>query len=213
MVKIIKEACIGSLADAKNYLDTAKINQINRIETCSNLDQGGLTPELEVFNYIKSKNVEQVIMIRRHHSFMIQSEAELKQLIDDLNFYLDQGATNFIFGYLTKTNEVDVLTCQKLIEQIKLRNNDQLNWSFHMAIDAANDYDQAFKTIINLGFTRVLTKGGQTPAINNLENLKRLNQVYGNQIEIIVGGKVTDQNCQTIIEKTGIKQVHGVKIA
>lgn len=82
-----------------------------------------------------------------------------------------------------------------------------------MAIDAANDYDQAFKTLINLGFTRVLTKGGQTPAINNLENLKRLNQVYGNQIEIIVGGKVTDQNYQIIIEKTDIKQVHGVKIA
>ena len=213
MLKIIKEACIGSLADAKNYLETAKISQINRIETCSNLDQGGLTPELEVFNYIKSKNMEQVIMIRRHHSFVIQSETELKQLIDDLNFYLDQGATNFIFGYLTKTNQIDVATCQKLIEQIKFRNNPQLTWNFHMAIDAANDYDQAFKTLIDLGFTRVLTKGGQSPAIDNLENLQRLNQSYGNQIQIIVGGKVTDQNYQSIIEKTGIKQVHGVKIA
>ena len=82
-----------------------------------------------------------------------------------------------------------------------------------MAIDAANDYDQAFKTLIDLGFTRVLTKGGQSPAIDNLENLQRLNQSYGNQIQIIVGGKVTDQNYQSIIEKTGIKQVHGVKIA
>lgn len=82
-----------------------------------------------------------------------------------------------------------------------------------MAIDAANDYDQAFQTLIDLGFTRVLTKGGQNPAIHNLENLQRLNQSYGDQIEIIVGGKVTEANYQIIIEKTGIKQVHGVKIA
>lgn len=82
-----------------------------------------------------------------------------------------------------------------------------------MAIDATNDYDQAFKTLIDLGFTRVLTKGGQAPAIDNLENLQRLNQSYGDQIEIIVGGKVTEANYQIIIEKTGIKQVHGVKIA
>ena len=213
MKKIIKEACIGSLSDAKKYLETDKINLIDRIETCSDLDQGGLTPDLETFNYIKNKNIDQVIMIRRSKHFIIQSQDELNQLILDLNFYLDQGAKSFIFGYLNDKNEIDIDTCKTLINEIKKRNNADLKWVFHMAIDEVDNYEKAFETLIDLEFSRVLTKGGKNLAINNIDRIKKVNNLYNEKIEIIIGGKVTSENYLKICHQTNINQVHGTKIA
>lgn len=81
-----------------------------------------------------------------------------------------------------------------------------------MAIDEVQNYDKAFKTSIALGFKRVLTKGGKHSAIENIDNLKRLSDLYGDKIEIIVGGKLDFNNYKWIHDKTKIKQFHGVKI-
>ena len=82
-----------------------------------------------------------------------------------------------------------------------------------MAIDAVEDYDQAFQTLIELQFQRVLIKGGLQPAMHNLKQLKILNAKYGQQIQILVGGQVTKDNYQKICQATGIKQAHGRLIA
>lgn len=82
-----------------------------------------------------------------------------------------------------------------------------------MAIDEVDDYEKAFKTLIDLEFSRVLTKGGKDLAINNIEMIKKLNNFYNDKIEIIIGGKVTSENYLEICHETKINQVHGTKIA
>ena len=211
--KIIKEACIGSLETAQAYLETDKIHLIDRIETCSALDQGGLTPDLKLFQYIKAKAIPQVVMIRRNNNFVLQSASELTWLQADLKFYLSHGAKEFIFGFLDDEQKIDVATCKSLIKTIQQYGQGDEKWNFHMAIDAVEDYDQAFQTLIELQFQRVLTKGGLQPAMHNLEQLKILNAKYGQQIQILVGGQVTKDNYQKICQATGIKQAHGRLIA
>lgn len=206
---LIKEACIGSLDEAKNFLENRIL--INRIETCSNLDKGGLTPSFEVFNYIKEKNVEQVVMIRNKDTFHIEDQSDIDIMLQDIDNFLSLGAKNFIFGYLDSNNKIDVKTMELFINKIKTKQN--TTWSFHMAIDYVYDYDEAFETLIKLEFTRVLTKGGKGVAINNLDKLAYLNEKYGKKIQILVGGKVTKDNYIRIHNKTKINQFHGTKIA
>lgn len=208
--KIIKEACIDNFDNVNYYLN--HINEIDRFETCSKLEEGGLTPSIDLFNYIKNNcDKTQVIMIRNKNSFLIEDQEDLAILKKQINDFLENGGKHFIFGYINKNNEIDENTCNELIEIIKKRND--TTWNFHMAIDETNDYDASFKTLIKLGFTRVLTKGGKKPAIENLENLKILNEKYGDEIEIIVGGKVTNDNYLSINKKTKINQFHGTRIA
>lgn len=208
-MKIIKEACIDSILAIDHAL---KSNDVDRFETCSNLEEGGLTPTIEIFEYIKAyaKNIDQVIMIRNKNSFYIESQKDIEIMKKSIEEFCQKGGRHFIFGYIDKQGKIDIDSCLKLIETIKKYEN--TSWNFHMAIDLVNDYDEAFKTLIKHNFTRVLTKGGKSSAIQNIDNLKRLNEKYGNEIEILVGGKVTKDNYLEIHKKTNITQFHGTKI-
>lgn len=206
--KIIKEACIGSYEDAKKIIEE-KYDKIDRFETCSNLNQSGFTPDINVFKYIQESGIDQVVMIRNNDTFLIE-EDDIEELKNQINVFLNLGAKNFIFGYITKENKVDIDTCITLINEIKQKEN--TTWSFHMAIDQVDDYFQEINTLINLNFTRILTKGGKQEAIQNLKTLKKINNHFGKKIQIIVGGKVTKDNYKKIYKKTKITQFHGTKI-
>lgn len=82
--------------------------------------------------------------------------------------------------------------CKRLINEVKKVNN--TSYCFDMAIDEVQNYDKAFKTSIALGFKRVLINGGKHYAIEDIDNLKRLSDLYGDKIEIIVRGKVDFNN-------------------
>ncbi len=184
---------------------------IHRFETCSNLDEGGLTPSIELFKYIKNKsNLPQIIMIRCKNSFIINDPSELEIMKSQIQTFIESGAKHFIFGYIDQNKNIDWDTCKQLIDVIKIHSD--TTWSFHMAIDEVNDYDKSFKELIKYKFIRVLTKGGKDAAINNLSQLKYLQTTYGKDIEILVGGKVTKENYKQIHQETGILQFHGTKI-
>lgn len=207
---ILKELCIGSIEDAKNSLD--KLNKFDRYETCSNLDIGGLTPHIETFLYIKEKtnNKPQVIMIRNKNDFIINDKNNINIMCNHIDTFAKLGAKDFIFGYITKDNEIDIENCKILIKKIKEYKN--TTYSFHMAIDLVNDYERSFSQLIELGFTRILLKGGKSAAVNNLDNLKRISKLFKDKIEIIVGGSVNLNNYYQISSYTKINQVHGRKI-
>ena len=208
--EIIKEVCIDDSMDVESLI--SKQNEFHRFETCSNLNEGGLTPKKKFYKKLCKlfENKEQVIMIRPSNSFYIKNEKELNKIFSSIKKFVKLGAKHFIFGYLIKENDIDIISCKKIINLISSYEN--TSWSFHMAIDLVNDYDKSFKELMDLGFTRVLTKGGKTEAINNINTLKELNAKYGSQIEILVGGKVTKDNYQEIHNKTNINQFHGTKI-
>jgi copper homeostasis protein len=83
-----------------------------------------------------------------------------------------------------------------------------------MAFDELTDPKKAIDTLVNLGVTRILTKGGKNgPATNNIAQLKALKEYADGRIQLIVGGSVTDDNYQTIAKATNIKYYHGRKLA
>jgi copper homeostasis protein len=83
-----------------------------------------------------------------------------------------------------------------------------------MAFDELSEPKNGIDILVNLGVTRILTKGNKNgPAINNLNQLKELKEYANNRIQLIVGGSVTDDNYQQIAEATGIEYYHGRKLA
>lgn len=208
IMKLIKEACIDNIDSVNLALNSGKIS---RFETCSNLNEGGLTPDMEVFEYIQNNcDFDQIIMIRPTNTFIVNDESEVETMKLQILNFLNKGGRHFIFGYIDQNRNIDWKICEQLIAIIKTYSN--TTWSFHMAIDEVNDYDKAFKELIQHKFVRVLTKGGQGAAVNNLQKLKYLQTTYGKEIEILVGGKVTKDNYEYIHEQTNICQFHGTKI-
>ncbi|MEW8974309.1 MAG: copper homeostasis protein CutC, partial [Tissierellaceae bacterium] len=58
----------------------------------------------------------------------------------------------------------------------------------------------------------VLTKGGSQSATHNLDTLKELVNYSNDRITILAGGGVTEDNYMDIVNKTGVREVHGTKI-
>jgi copper homeostasis protein len=201
--KTKKEACIATIEEAKYFIE----KNIDRFETCDDMSKGGLTPKIELFQYIQdNSNVHQVIMIRTNDNFSVNDQ-ELNLMISQIKEFKKLGATEFIFGFINDKNEIDIAACQALIDNL-----DGCKYDFHMAIDTLSNYKRDFPILIEMGFNRVLTKGGNSPAINNIDSIKEIIKEFGNKIEILVGGSVTKDNVEEIVSLTEATQVHGTKI-
>ncbi len=199
---IILEGCIDSKKEATYF---AK-NKIDRLELCSLLELGGLSPELELVDYcLNTLKIESVIMLRNRNDFDFQ-DYDFEIIEDQIQEYKKLGAKEFIFGF-NVNGEIDINACKKIISLLK-----GCEYSYHMAIDETKDINKSIETLIKLGFKRVLTKGGKGKAIDNINTLKQLINKYGSEIEILIGGKVTKDNWKEIQTKTGANQFHGRKI-
>ncbi|MDR2709280.1 MAG: copper homeostasis protein CutC [Elusimicrobiota bacterium] len=201
-MKIIKEACVETCDE----IDFAAKNKADRIELCSHLEIGGLTPTLEMIDYAISKKLNIAAMIRVNDNFCANSD-ELLQMQKQICDIRDMNICAFVFGLLTPENKIDFLAMEKLISCCGAK-----EVVFHMAFDKLNDKVEALEELAKIGVKRILTKGGEGKAVDNIEMLKRLQRASVGKIEIMAGGGITSKNWHDIFCKTQITQFHGRKI-
>lgn len=214
--KILKEACV------ENFSECFKAAQLgaNRFELCSDLTNGGTTPNLGTVKQVKNKlDVPLHCMIRPRKGNFVYDSNEMEIMMADISAFINYANVDgIVFGILTKDNQIDIEKNKKLITLARELKED-IKVTFHMAFDDLKDNINEYKNNINiledLGFNLILTKGGadNTPAIENLEMLKLYNDwCKDKNIKIIAGKGVDSNNYKEICEKTGITQVHGTKI-
>lgn len=61
---------------------------------------------------------------------------------------------------------------------------------------------------MHLGVKRVLTSGLKPKAVEGVDLLAKLQNKYGDKIEILAGSGVNASNCTYLINETGISQYH-----
>jgi copper homeostasis protein len=199
---MIIEVCVES----KNEVDRAFANGADRIELCSRLDVGGLTPTLSMVEYAIAKPINTVIMIRVNDKFTA-NETELEEMIHQIDFFNNYNIQGYVFGLL-HNGTVDINSISQLMKHV--RNKETV---FHMAFDQIADKPKAIDALISLGITRILTKGNANgPAINNLKELQELQAYAKGRIQILAGGSIDDNNYKQIGQATGITQFHGRKL-
>lgn len=205
-MRIIREACV----ETKKEIDSAYAKNAERIELCSHLDHGGYTPTPSLVKYSTSfKNSNVLIMIRRKDDNFVTNKKDMAKLIKDIKAFAKSKIKGYVFGLLTKENKVDVENMKKLMSYVPANKY----VVFHMAFDLIEDKKEAIDQLTQLEVRRILTKGGNDIAINNIKSLIALKKYAHEKIELVVGGKVSDDNYLIINKKTGINQFHGRKLA
>lgn len=203
-MKVLKEACVGSFLEAKKACQLGA----DRIELCDNLKEGGTTPSFGTIKMAKEVlNIPIFTIIRPRGGDFVYSKEEVKIMEMDIEICKALGVDGVVIGALTPENTIDQDTIKRLVDKAK-----GLNITFHMAFDYIEDKKAALDRLIELGIHRVLTKGGPKSAIHNLNTLKELVQYGKNRITILAGGGITRYNYMNIVNKTGVKEVHGTKI-
>ncbi len=188
--------------------ETALRSVADRIEFCAEQQLGGITPNIEEFRYLKSVYRKPIyVMIRPKGGSFLYSDYEFEVMKRDILDFKNSGADGFVFGILTSGNTIDIEKNKILLEFAG-----EIPCTFHRAFDRTPDLENSVKTLIDLGFTTVLTSGGKNSAMEGKENLKNLIEKYSDQINILIGGGVRSGNISELKNYTLGTQFHSSAI-
>ena len=179
-------------------------SKADRVEFCDELNEGGTTPSKEAT--LKARAVfpkELLVMIRPRGGDFNYSETEFEAMKNSILELKNTGIDGFVFGILTQNNTIDVLRNTELVALAS-----PLPCSFHRAIDHANDYFQAIKTCIEIGFKTILTSGNASKIDLGSAAVQEAVIRYGNQIQIMPGGGLRSSNAFKIKEITKATYFH-----
>lgn len=198
----ILEVCCGSYYDALQ----AEKGGAKRIELNSALHMGGLTPSLATLIKVKEDTDLKVICMVRNRGAGFCYIAEDKEIMFmDAKLMLDHGADGLAFGFLNDDKTIDMQSTKEMVELIHSYGKEAV---FHRAIDVTSDYAQAFADIIECGVDRVLTSGANAKAIEGVNKIKKMQETYGTDIEILAGCGINEDNVDYVLVNTGINQIH-----
>ena len=202
---MILEACVETFEQAV----LAEKKGANRIELCADLHLDGLTPD---FNMVRETasflNIPVMVMIRPRGGNFIYSKDEVAQMILQIQNAKDSGAAGVVIGVLKDRNQIDTESTRLLVDAAW-----PLPVTFHKAIDLLTDPAEGVRLLKEIrGIRRVLTSGGKPTAFEGQEKIREMNEIAGDDIIILVAGKVTFQNVSEIHRITGAAEFHGKKI-
>lgn len=184
------EACIETLQEAV----LARKYKCKRIEVCSALDLGGLTPTYSLINACsKLSDIESHILIRPRAGNFVYTSDELKLMKEDIRFAAEAGANGVVFGCLTSKHTIDLKASKSVLDYAK---NLHLQATFHRAIDFTTTYLNSIQLLVDLGFDRVLTSGQKPTALEGIETIKSAVQKFSGQIELMAGSGINAKNAK-----------------
>ncbi len=175
-----------------------------RVELCSGLSVGGLTPSVGLVEECrKNTKIEIHAIIRHREGDFIYNEKDIEIMKTDIKAMKMAGASGVVFGILNVCSEISDLNgvLQKYAKSL------ELEVTFHRAFDFVVDPVAAIIRIIDLGFDRLLTSGLAPTAIQGIDIIKDLQSNYGDQIQIMAGSGINASNALEIAG-TGIDNIH-----
>ncbi|MCK9626600.1 MAG: copper homeostasis protein CutC [Bacteroidales bacterium] len=196
------EICANSFASAI----AAQKGGAERIELCSVLGMGGVTPSYGLMATVRERlNIDINILIRPREGDFLYSEYEIEEMIRDIELCSKLKMQGVVFGALNYLSEIDIPANKKLIDAAK-RNH--LETTFHRAIDLCPDVFGAMENIISLGFNRILTSGGHQSAFEGIDTIAKMEKKAAGRIIIMAGGGINLKNARKIAFETGISEIH-----
>ncbi|XP_030058801.1 copper homeostasis protein cutC homolog [Microcaecilia unicolor] len=196
----LMEVCVDSVESAVN----AERGGAGRIELCSSLLEGGITPSMGVLQVVKQYiQIPVFVMIRPRGGDFLYSDREVEVMKADIRLAKIHGADGLVFGALTEDGRIDTELCMELLAVSR-----PLPVTFHRAFDMVHDPLVAIETLISLGFERVLTSGCDSSALEGLPQLKRIVEQAKGRIIVMPGGGITERNLHRILEGSGVQEFH-----
>ena len=160
------EICVDSLASAR----AAIRGGADRLELCSALVAGGLTPDVHLLAQIRAESSIPVrcLMRPRAGDFLYTPE-EVEQMRMQILDLKKEGADGFVIGCLTPNGYLDKGALAPLIEACG-----DCGITLHRCIDVSADPEQTYRDAMDLGIDTVLTSGGASSCRGGKDSLRAL---------------------------------------
>ncbi len=194
------ECCVDSVESAV----IAAENGATRLELCSSLITGGLTPSLALFREVRRRvSIPIHVLLRPRFGDFLYSEGEFAVLREEVRLFCSEGANGLVFGLLTPDGALDE---PRMAELMALAGGVRV--TLHRAFDMCADPFAALETARRLGVHTILTSGQQNSCSQGFTLLRQLLQAAGDCPEILVGSGVNAAVIRTFYEQLGVSCFH-----
>ncbi len=201
-MKNLLEICCNSYESAL----AAKRGGADRIELCSVLGIGGVTPSYGTIASVQEAiDIDINVLIRPREGNFVYSDGEDKVIKRDIEMCGRMGVNGVVLGALDQAHRINLNMCR---EWVYLAHSCGLSVTFHRAIDVSSDILEAMEDVISLGCERILSSGGSNSAMEGVNILQKMVQQAGDRIVIMPGAGINPSNIEAIAVTTGAHEFH-----
>jgi len=201
MKNYLFELCAESVQAAQ----AAELGGADRIEFCSQLSIGGVTPSEELTSaVIRTLSIPVHVLIRPRGGDFVYSPAEFDQMRRQIDHVKQAGAAGIAIGVLLPDGNVDLERSRELVCHAR-----PLSVTFHRAFDESADLTDALESVIQTGADCLLTSGGAPDVLAGADSIARLRRQAAGRMEIMAGGGLRLTNLAEVVRRTGVSYIHG----
>ncbi|WP_108114980.1 copper homeostasis protein CutC [Kordia periserrulae] len=174
-----------------------------RVELCSELAVGGITPSFGLLKKVMNTlSIPVHVLIRPRSGDFTYSDAEFDIMKTNIELCKELGCAGIVSGVLHDDFTIDLKRTQELIQLSK-----PLSFTFHRAFDWTPNPKKAIKEIISLNVNRVLTSGQAIAAEKGITLLKELKEIANNNLIVMPGGGINPENAM-LFKEHGFTEIH-----
>jgi copper homeostasis protein len=194
------EVCVDSVASAI----AAEQGGAHRLELCSGLAEGGVTPSAGLIATVRKRvALELRVLIRPRAGDFYYSADEFDVMKRDILLARQLGANGVALGILDVEANVDVERTRELVIFAR-----PLHVTFHRAFDMTRDLPGALQFVLEAGCDRILTSGAAQSAEAGVPKIASLVQAAGSRIQIVAAGGIRESNARRIVQESGVRELH-----
>lgn len=147
-------------ADSTESAVAAQKGGADRIELCSALIIGGLSPGPALFRQVRRyTDIEVRVLLRPRFGDFYYSAYEHDVLTEEVRMYREMGADGIVIGSLSPDGTMNVEQMEELI-----RAAGNMKVTMHRAFDVCRDPYETLRQCMDLGIDTILTSGQKASA-------------------------------------------------
>ncbi len=173
------EICV----DNYKSFSTALKNGADRVELCSSLREGGLTPSYAFMEAALKVSPSIFMMIRPRSCDFLYTDNEIEIMHRDIHAAKKLGAPEVVFGVLTAEGDINFAVMRSLVKEAS-----GMDVTCHRAFDQVSDVFEALDSLIELGVKRILTSGQAENPYDGMDMLQKIVSHAKRHVMIMAAG-------------------------
>lgn len=191
-------------ADSVESATIAEAAGAGRLELCSALAEGGVTPSAGLIESVRREtNIRLHVLIRPRSGDFMYNDSEFSVMRRDIDTAGERGADGIVTGILRSDGTIDVERTALLAEYAA-----PMALTFHRAFDLCRDPKKGLEDVIATGASRVLTSGQARNAIEGASLIRSMISDAAGRIIIMPGGGIDEYNIAMLATGTGATEYH-----
>ena len=200
MEKYILECCVDSVESAIE----AQKGGANRIELCSALVIGGLSPSKALFDKVRENvQIKIHVLLRPRFGDFCYTDLEHEVIKNEVLMFKELGADGVVIGALKPDGSLNLKQMKELVEEAA-----GMSITLHRAFDMCAEPFKTLEAVKDLGIHTILTSGQKNNCLDGKELLGQLVEIADGKVDILIGGGVDVSVIPSLYESTKATSYH-----